>query len=83
MQASGYYDKIKEVITDHGSQFFANKSDKNVEPECALGQFLAENEIEHILARVNHPQTNGKIEKWLPENRNSGSYLLSLNPILI
>jgi len=56
--------KIKEVITDHGSQFFANKTDKNGEYEYAFGQFLAENEIKHILARVKHPQTNGKIEKW-------------------
>ena len=52
------------MITDHGSQFFANKSDKNGDSECAFGQFLAENRIKHILARVKHPQTNGKIEKW-------------------
>jgi putative transposase len=56
--------KIREVITDHGSQFFANKTDKNEESESAFGQFLAKNEIKHILARVKHPQTNGKIEKW-------------------
>jgi putative transposase len=56
--------KIQEVITDHGSQFFANKTDQNGDSECAFGQFLAENEIKHILARVKHPQTNGKIEKW-------------------
>lgn len=56
--------KIKEVITDHGSQFFANKTDKNGESESSFGEFLAKNEIKHILARVKHPQTNGKIEKW-------------------
>lgn len=55
---------IREVITDHGSQFFANKTDKNGDSESAFGQFLAENKIKHILARVKHPQTNGKIEKW-------------------
>jgi len=37
--------KIREVITDHGSQFFANKSDENREHESAFGQFLANNEI--------------------------------------
>jgi transposase InsO family protein len=27
-------------------------------------QTLEENKIKHIKARVNHPQTNGKFEKW-------------------
>ena len=56
--------KISEVITDHGTQFFANKTDKNGGSESAFSAFLAKNEIKHILARVKHPQTNGKIEKW-------------------
>ncbi len=56
--------RIREVITDHGTQFFANKTDKNGESESAFDAFLAKNEIKHILARVKHPQTNGKIEKW-------------------
>jgi putative transposase len=56
--------KIREVITDHGSQFFANKKDKNGNSESAFTAFLAKNEINHILAGVKHPQTNGKIEKW-------------------
>ena len=36
---------IREVITDHGSQFFANKTDKNGDSESAFSQFLAENKI--------------------------------------
>ena len=52
------------MITDHGSQFFANKTDKDGDFESAFEKFLAKNEIKHILARVKHPQTNGKIEKW-------------------
>ena len=56
--------RIREVITDHGTQFFANKMDKNGDSESAFDAFLAKNEIKHILARVKHPQTNGKIEKW-------------------
>jgi len=49
--------KIREVITDHGTQFFANKTDKNGESESAFAAFLVKNEIKH-------PQTDGKIEKW-------------------
>ena len=41
---------IREVITDHGTQFFANKTDKNGESESAFDQFLVENNIKHILA---------------------------------
>jgi len=37
---------------------------KNGESESAFTAFLVKNEIKHILARVKHPQTNGKIEKW-------------------
>jgi len=65
--------KINEVITDHGSQFFANKTDKDGESESSFDAFLIENKIKHIKARVKHPQTNGKIEKWYhtyEKNRN-------------
>lgn len=56
--------RIGEIITDHGSQFFANKTDKDGESESSFDAFLTENGIKHIKARVKHPQTNGKIEKW-------------------
>ena len=57
------YGKPKTVMTDHGSQYYANR------PECkqentqfrivldALG-------IKHYIARVNRPQTNGKVERF-------------------
>jgi putative transposase len=64
LEAYGEIRWIKGVITDHGTQFFANKTYKNGDSESALDSFLAKNEIKHILARVKHPQTNGKIEKW-------------------
>lgn len=48
--------KIREVITDHDSQFFANKTDKDGDSESAFDAFLAENGIKHIMPRVKHPQ---------------------------
>lgn len=57
------YGKPKSIMTDHGAQYYANR------PECkqentqfricldALG-------IKHYLARVNRPQTNGKVERF-------------------
>jgi len=56
--------KIEEVITDRGSQFYANKKDKNGVGDSRFTTFLKGSGIKHIKARVKHPQTNGKIEKW-------------------
>jgi putative transposase len=55
---------IEQVLTDRGTQFFANKRDKNGKAGSRFENFLEENKIKHIKSRVNHPQTNGKIEKW-------------------
>lgn len=56
--------RIEQVITDRGSQFYANKKDKNDQSESSFEAFLTEHDIKHIKARVKHPQTNGKVEKW-------------------
>jgi len=60
----GYIGFLRETITDHGSQFYANRRDKNGEADHSFEKFLEENRIKHILCRYNHPQSNGKIEKW-------------------
>ncbi len=60
----GWIRNIEQAITDRGSQFYANKKDKNDNSESQFEVFLKENGIKHIKARVNHPQTNGKVEKW-------------------
>jgi len=53
------------VLSDKGSQFFANN--KNKKGERAISEFekeLKEIGIELWTSRRNHPQTNGKMEKW-------------------
>jgi len=55
---------ILSIVTDHGSQFYANKRDVNGYAEHGFEGFLEEVGIKHILCGVNHPQTNGKLEKW-------------------
>ena len=54
----------REILTDHGTQFVANKKDKKGNSSHKFPEFLAENGIKHILAGVHHPQTNGKIERF-------------------
>ncbi|MGC9176707.1 MAG: DDE-type integrase/transposase/recombinase, partial [Thermoplasmata archaeon] len=56
--------EIREVLTDRGSQFYSNKRDKDNNAENAFEKFLEGNNIKHIISRINHPQTNGKVEKW-------------------
>ena len=55
---------IKAVLTDHGSQFWANKRDKRGHAVHAFEQYLKKCHIKHVLCRVGHPQTNGKLEKF-------------------
>ena len=53
------------VLSDKGSQFYANK--KNKKGQKGISKFeqeLKELGIELWTSRRNHPQTNGKMEKW-------------------
>ena len=53
------------VLSDKGSQFYANKHDKT--GKKGVSGFEKELEklgIDFWTSRRNHPQTNGKMEKW-------------------
>jgi len=52
------------VIADHGSQFYANKRDKDGFAAHSFENYCHKMEIHHILCKYNHPQSNGKIETW-------------------
>lgn len=57
------YGKPKAVMTDHGTQYYAPR------PECKqedtqFRKALDSLGIKHCLARVNRPQTNGKVERF-------------------
>jgi putative transposase len=57
------YGKPKSVMTDHGSQYYANYPDANQE-NTTFRSALNILGIKHYLARVNRPQTNGKVERF-------------------
>jgi len=65
---------IREVNTDKGSQFYSSKVNKHGEKgKSQYEKFLNNQRINHIPSRRNHPQTNGKEERWFrtyEENRN-------------
>ena len=56
--------KPASIMTDHGSQFYANESDKKNKGTSQFEERLVELDIRQILARVRHPQTNGKLERF-------------------
>jgi len=55
---------LRELIMDHGSEYGAHRRNPDGSWDSEFKQFLVDNNINPILARVKHPQTNGKIEKW-------------------
>lgn len=55
---------IRECITDHGTQFYADKRDRYGCAVHSFEAFLKVEGVKQILCRVKHPQTNGKVEKW-------------------
>jgi len=57
------YGKPKAIMTDHGSQYYSNHPNAKQENTMfrATLDILG---IKHSLARVNRPQTNGKVERF-------------------
>ena len=53
------FGKPENILTDNGTQFTPARGVKGMFTEWCDAQG-----INHILGRVHHPQTNGKIERW-------------------
>lgn len=53
------YSKPREILTDHGSQFYSVRH-----VESSFTKFCSENGITHILGGIGRPTTLGKIERW-------------------
>lgn len=53
------YGKPRAVLSDHGTQFYAVRGG-----ESMFTAKLKELGIDHLLSRIRHPQTTGKIERW-------------------
>ncbi len=54
-----------EILTDHGIQFVPARNRGSASHK--FKQFLAEHGVKHAVARIKHPQTNGKIERFFGE----------------
>ena len=66
-QAIVEYGKPKSVLSDRGIQFYATEAEAREKGLTEFETYLMRNRIMHILGRVSHPQTNGKVEKLFDE----------------
>lgn len=57
-----HYGKPKSVMTDHGSQYYANKGEGDQRTQFRIA--LDALGIRHYVAKINRPQTNGKVERF-------------------
>ena len=62
-EAMRNHGKPASIMTDRGSQFYANASEAKRKGASEYEKRLVELGIRQILAGVRHPQTNGKLEK--------------------
>ena len=74
--------KPKEILTGHDVQFYANGQNGAPGTPNGFQQYLAAEGIKHILARVNHPQTNGKIERWFGELKRKMRHFSSVDELV-
>jgi putative transposase len=58
-QAVHEYTKPKEILTDHGSQFWSVRRG-----ESSFDTYCQQQSIKHILGGIGKPTTQGKIERW-------------------
>ena len=65
--ASGGYGKPAQVITDRGSQFYANEKENARRDTATFETRLVGLGIRHVPARVRHPPPNGKLERFCLE----------------
>jgi putative transposase len=58
------HSKPKSVLSDHGSTFYAVESVAREKGLTEFERYLLRNKITFVMGRVDHPQTNGKLEKF-------------------
>jgi putative transposase len=58
------YDKPASIISDHGNTFYAVESVAREKGLTVFERYLINKKIRFIVGRVDHPQSNGKIEKF-------------------
>ena len=58
------YGRPEQILSDHGTTFYAVETDQKKKGFTEFEKFLMKEKIAFIVGRVDHPQTNGKVEKF-------------------
>ena len=58
---------MRELIMDHGAEFGAHRVHEDGKLDSDFKKHIERHGIKPILAKVEHPQTNGKLERWFGE----------------
>ena len=66
-QAIQEYGKPAQILTDHGSQFYANKKADSERGGSAFEKRLVELDIRQVMARTRHSHTNAKLARFYLE----------------
>lgn len=70
------------ILTDRGTQFYAVETDVKIKGLTVFEKYLIENDIKQILSRVNHPQTNGKIERFFRTLEDKRKFFTSIDELI-
>jgi len=62
-QAIREHGRPATILSDRGTSFYAVEAEAKTRGLTKFELYLMGNHIKHILSRVRHPQTNGKLEK--------------------
>src|SRR3990172_3035163 len=80
--AVNLYGKPSSILSDHGSTFYAVESVAREKGLTVFEKHLLKNKIRLITGRVDHPQTNGKIEKFFDIFENKVKFFPSINEFM-
>jgi len=70
----------RQIISDHGTQFISIPRETCPKPEINVFQAkLKDLKIQHIKARIKHPQSNGKIERFVQTIRSLDKHFGDMN----
>jgi len=82
-KAISKYGMPASILTDRGIQFYAVESDDRLRGLTAFEKYLIEHDIHHILSRVNHPQTNGKVERFFGTVKAKMKWFNSVDELMV